>query len=90
MFHGRLCVDMSHEPQSRPRGNERLDLLIRVGIAAGILVSIGLLVAVVVMVLPAVVVPIELLPTVVFAVAVAAVVLGARRLGGRRGNRNAQ
>ena len=81
---------MSHERHSRPRGNERLDRIITVGIAAGIVVSIGLLVAVVAMVFPAVVLPVELLPTTVFAVAVAAVVLGVRRVGGRREGRNAQ
>ena len=80
---------MSHEGHSQSQGSERLDLVIRVGIVAGILVSIAVLAGVVAIAFPTAGVPVELLPTLVFTAAVAAVVGAVRRVGGRREGRNA-
>lgn len=80
---------MSREGHSQSQDSERLDLVIRGGIAAGILVSIAVLVGVVAIAFPTVAPPAELLPTLVFTAAVAAVVVAARRVGGRHEGRNA-
>jgi len=64
-----------------------LDRIITLGIAAGILVSVALVIGVVAIAFPAVVPPVELLPTLVFTAAVVVAVSVARRVGVLRSER---
>jgi formate/nitrite transporter FocA (FNT family) len=82
-------MGMSHERQSQPQELGRLDRIIKLGIGAGIVVSIVLLVAVVAMTAPIAAPSVELLPPLVFIAAVAAVVMATRRVGGSREGRRA-
>lgn len=75
---------MNHDRPSRPRGIEVRDRIIKVGIAAGILVSVALVVGVLALAFPGLLPPAELLPTLLFAAAVVAGGLAARRIGVRR------